>query len=92
MGVPLGIMAASRRSSAVDHGASTFALIGQAMPGFWVGIMLQLVFSINLGWLPTGGSEAWRPLILPAATESWFSIAAFMRLTRNSMIEALVTS
>lgn len=62
------------------------------MPGFWVGIMLQLVFSINLGWLPTGGSEAWRPLILPAATESWFSIAAFMRLTRNSMIEALVTS
>lgn len=89
IGVPLGIMAASRRSSVVDYGATAFALIGQAMPGFWVGIMLQLVFSVNLGWLPTGGSESWRHLILPATTVSWFSIAAFMRLTRSSMIEAL---
>jgi len=91
IGVPLGIMAASRRNSVVDFGATGFALIGQAMPGFWVGIMLQLVFSVRLGWLPTSGSESWQHLILPAATVSWFSIAAFMRLTRSSMIEALDT-
>ena len=89
IGVPLGILAATRRGSATDFGATAFALIGQAMPGFWVGIMLQLVFSVNLGWFPTGGSGSPSHLVLPAIAVSWFSIAAFMRLTRSSMLEVL---
>lgn len=89
IGVPLGIAAAVHRGSAADHGATAFALVGQAMPGFWVGTMLQLIFAVSLGWLPTGGSgSAWH-LVLPAITVSWFSIAAFVRLTRNSMLEVL---
>ena len=89
IGVPLGILAATRRGSATDFGATAFALIGQAMPGFWVGIMLQLVFSVHLGWFPTGGSGSPSHLVLPAIAVSWFSIAAFMRLTRSSMLEVL---
>lgn len=88
-GVPLGIRAAVRRGTAADYGATAFALIGQAMPGFWVGTMLQLLFAVMLGWLPSGGGgSAWH-LVLPAVTVSWFSMAAFVRLTRNSMLEVL---
>lgn len=89
IGVPLGILAATRRGSATDLGASIFALVGQAMPGFWVGIMLQLLFAVKLGWLPTGGSGSMAHIVLPAIAMSWFSIAAFMRLTRSSMLEVL---
>ncbi len=91
VGVSLGIMAARSRGSAVDRGATLFSLIGQAMPGFWVAIMLQLVFAVKLGWLPTGGMGSWKNLILPAVAVSWFSIAAFMRLTRSSMLDVLDT-
>lgn len=91
IGVTLGIVAARFRGSAVDSGASLFSLVGQAMPGFWVAIMLQLLFAVRLGWLPTGGMGSWRHLVLPAIAVSWFSIAAFMRLTRSSMLEVLDT-
>lgn len=91
IGVALGIVAAMRRGTALDSGATAFGLIGQAMPGFWVAIMLQLVFAVQLGWLPTGGVGSWRHLLLPALAVSWFSIAAFMRLTRSSMLEVLDT-
>jgi len=89
IGVPLGILAARRRGSATDLGASVFALVGQAMPGFWVAIMLQLLFAVKLGWLPTGGTGSAAHIVLPAIAMSWFSIAAFMRLTRSSMLEVL---
>lgn len=91
IGTALGIVAATRRGTALDAGATTFGLVGQAMPGFWVAIMLQLVFAVQLGWLPTGGADSWRHLVLPAIAVSWFSIAAFMRLTRSSMLEVLDT-
>lgn len=91
IGISLGIVAARFRGSALDSGASLFGLIGQAMPGFWVAIMLQLVFAVNLGWLPTGGMGGWKHLVLPAVAVSWFSIAAFMRLTRSSMLDVLDT-
>lgn len=89
LGVPLGIQAALRRGTPADYGATAFALVGQAMPGFWVGTMLQLVFAVSLGWLPSGGSGTVSHLLLPAVTVSWFSIAAFVRLTRTSMLEVL---
>ncbi len=89
IGIPLGIRAAVRRGSAADHGATAVALVGQAMPGFWVGTMLQLVFAVSLGWLPTGGSGTLAHLVLPAVTVSWFTMAAFVRLTRSSMLDVL---
>jgi len=89
VGVPLGILAARRRGGPADHFASLFSLVGQAMPGFWVAIMLQLVFAVTLRVLPTGGAGSPAHLILPAIAVSWFSIAAFMRLTRGSMLEVL---
>lgn len=89
VGVTLGVVAAVRRGTALDTGATLFGMIGQAMPGFWVGIMLVLVFSVHLDWLPTGGAGTWRHLVLPAFAVSWFSIAAFTRLTRNVMLEVL---
>lgn len=89
IGVPLGIRAAVRRGTSADHGATAFALVGQAMPGFWVGTMLQLIFAVSLGWLPTGGSGSAAHLVLPAVTVSWFTMAAFVRLTRSSMLDVL---
>lgn len=89
VGVPLGIQAAVRRGTAADYGATAFALVGQAMPGFWVGTMLQLLFAVSLGWLPSGGGGTLWHLVLPAVTVSWFSMAAFARLTRNSMLDVL---
>lgn len=89
IGVTLGILAARFRGTPVDSGATMFSLVGQAMPGFWVAIMLQLIFAVNLGWMPTGGIGSWQHLVLPAIAVSWFSIAAFMRLTRSSMLDVL---
>lgn len=89
VGVTLGIVAARHRGTPIDVGATLFGLVGQAMPGFWVGIMLQLVCAVQLGWLPTSGADSWRHLVLPAVAVSWFPLAAFMRLTRSSMLEVL---
>jgi len=89
IGVSLGINAALHRGTRIDTGLTLFGLIGQAMPGFWVAIMLQLVFAVSLGWLPTGGSGSFRHLVMPAIAVSWFSIAAFLRLTRSAMLEVL---
>lgn len=89
VGVPLGILAARHRGRWPDDAAMGFALIGQAMPGFWVAIMLQLLLAVTLRWLPTGGAGSPAHLVLPAVAMSWFSIAAFLRLTRNSMLDAL---
>ena len=89
IGVSLGIAAALKRGTRSDTAITMFGVVGQAMPGFWVAIMLQLVFAVNLGWLPTSGSGTWQHAILPVFAVSWFSIAAFMRLTRSSMLEVL---
>lgn len=88
-GVGLGVIAAVRRGKVTDKAASVFGLAGQALPGFWVGTMLILVFSVQLGWLPTSGRGSWQHMVLPVITASWFSVAAMLRLTRSSMIEAL---
>ncbi|MCB1707111.1 MAG: ABC transporter permease [Halioglobus sp.] len=88
-GTALGITAAVHRGSRLDTGVTLFGLVGQAMPGFWVAIMLQLVFAVQLGWLPTGGSGSIPQMVLPVIAVSWFSIAAFMRLTRSAMLDVL---
>jgi len=87
--LPLGIVAAIYRGRAVDMLAMGFAVVGQATPYFWMGIMLILVVSVELGWLPTSGRGGWPHLILPAVTLGTHFAASLARLTRTSMLEVL---
>ncbi len=87
--LPIGILAAIRRGTWVDTLARWFATLGQAMPTFWLGLILMLVFAVHLGWLPTSGRGGVENIILPAVTLGWFSAAAIARLTRSAMLEAM---
>jgi peptide/nickel transport system permease protein len=89
IGVSLGIVAAVRRGTRYDFASTLFAVLGQSLPNFWLGIMLILLFGVALRWLPTSGYESWRHLILPAVTLAAFPTALVARLTRSSMLEIL---
>jgi len=89
LAVPLGILSALRRNSLLDSCAMTFALSGQCMPTFWLGILLILVFGVNLGWVPVYGGEGLRALALPAVTLGVWAMARTARITRSSMLEVL---
>ena len=89
IGVPLGMYSAVGRGGALDVGARVFAVLGQSMPTFWLGLMLILFFAVLLGVLPAGGRGGWAHLILPAFTLGYFTSAAILRLTRSSMLEVL---
>lgn len=89
VGVPLGVLSAVKRGSTWDFTGRTIALFGQALPPFWIGIVLILIFAVNLGWLPTsqrGGAEHY---ILPAITLGWLPAAGLLRLIRSAMLETL---
>jgi ABC-type dipeptide/oligopeptide/nickel transport system permease component len=87
--LPLGIVAALYRGRIPDMLAMAFAVVGQATPFFWMGIMLILIVSLELGWLPTSGRGTWRHLVLPAVTLATHLAAVLARLTRTSMLEVL---
>jgi ABC-type dipeptide/oligopeptide/nickel transport system permease component len=87
--VPVGIIAAVRRYSFVDNIATFIALVGQAMPLYWFGIMLIIIFGVWLRWLPISGSETLFHLILPAITLGSWILPINMRLVRSSMLEVL---
>jgi peptide/nickel transport system permease protein len=89
IGVPLGVLAAVKRGTAIDTGARLFALLGQSVPVFWLGLVLMYLFSVQLGWLPTSGYGDWRHYVLPSASMALFTEAAVTRLVRVSMIDAL---
>ena len=89
IGVPLGMYSAVRRGSVLDTCARVFAVLGQSMLAFWLGLMLILFFGVALGVLPAGGRGDFRHLILPAFTLGYFTSAAILRLTRSSMLEVL---
>ena len=89
IGVPLGMYSAVRRGSPLDSGARIFAVLGQSMPTFWLGLMLILFFGVVLGLLPAGGRGGLQHLILPAFTLGYFTSAAILRLTRSAMLEVL---
>ena len=88
-GVLLGVIAAIRHNSVTDRLSMLFSLIGVSMPGFWLGIMLILLFSLKLGWLPAFGTGSLKQLILPALALSFGSIAVMARLVRASMLDVL---
>lgn len=92
VGFPLGVFSAVRRGGLLDYLARGFALIGQATPTFWLSIMAILVFSVYLGWLPSGtrgDGFAVRNLILPCIMLGINPAAAYLRFTRSSMLEVL---
>jgi peptide/nickel transport system permease protein len=89
IGVPLGMYSAVRRGGALDSGARIFAVLGQSMPAFWLGLMLILIFAVLLGFLPAGGRGGIEHIVLPAFTLGYFTSAAILRLTRSAMLEVL---
>ena len=89
LAIPAGIVSAVRRNTTVDYVSTVVALLGQAMPTFWLGIMLILVFSVRLNWLPSSGRGSLEHMILPAITLGLFTTARITRLTRSGMLEVL---
>ena len=89
IGIPAGLLSAVRVDGAWDQVGKIVALLGLAMPGFWLGLVLILVFSVWLEWLPTGGKNDWRNLVMPSLALGWYFAASLLRLTRSSMLEVM---
>lgn len=89
VGVPLGVVAALNRGRLLDRLCGAIAVLGIATPSFWLGIVLIFVFSVTLGWLPSGRIGGPEHFVLPVVTLAGFLTAGFMRLTRSSMLEVL---
>jgi glutathione transport system permease protein len=89
MGVLTGILAAVRRGTWTDFLTMLVSLLGISMPGFWLGLMLMLLFAVQLRWLPALGDQTWRGIVLPALTLALPAAAIVARLTRSSMLEVL---
>jgi peptide/nickel transport system permease protein len=89
LAVPAGIYAGVHRDGVLDRLLMAGALIGQAMPIFWLGIMLITVFSVRLGWLPTSGRGSLAQLVMPSVTLSTYVMALLARLTRSNMLDVL---
>src|SRR5437588_9798253 len=89
IGIPSGILASVRVGRFWDSAGKVFALLGLSLPSFWVGLVLILVFSVYLGWLPSSGAGTVWHVLMPAFALGWYFAAAHMRLTRSSMLEVL---
>jgi len=89
IGIPAGLIAAVKVNGAWDNFGKVIALFGLAVPGFWLGLVLILVFSVWLQWLPTSGQGTWRNLVMPALALGWYFAASLLRLTRSSMLEVM---
>jgi peptide/nickel transport system permease protein len=87
--VPLGVVSAVRRDTVVDHVGTLVTVLGQAVPGFWLGLMLIYLFAVQLRWLPTGGTGGLAHLVMPAAVLAAFFAARVARLTRSAVLDAL---
>lgn len=89
VGIPLGILSATRHGTGWDVFARVISVAGQAVPAFWLGLLLILFFSVQLGWLPTSGRGGVDHMVLPAVTLSALSMARYARLTRSTMLDVL---
>ena len=89
IGVSLGIISAVMKGKAVDYIAMLIAISGISLPGFWLGLELIQIFSVGLGWLPTGGLESWQAYVLPSLTMGSGIMAILARFTRSSMLESM---
>jgi ABC-type dipeptide/oligopeptide/nickel transport system permease component len=89
LAIPLGVSAAARKGTAVDSAAMAVAVAGVALPRFWLGPMLIIVFALWLDWLPVSGAESWSHLVLPSVTLGTALAAFLSRMTRAAMLETL---
>lgn len=89
VGVTVGVISAVKPNTLLDDVATTGALAGLAMPVFWMGLMLQIVFAVHLGWLPASGRGGLQHLILPGVTLSTGTAALLLRMTRSAMLEII---
>lgn len=91
LSIPLGVVAAVKQNTWIDRVALTIAVAGQAMPSFWFALVLMLIFSINLRWLPVSGNQTWAHFVLPAITLGYYATPSIMRLTRTGMLDVLAS-
>lgn len=92
LGVVIGAISASKPDSLFDRVGRVVAVVGQSMPVFWVGLLLILLFSVYLGWLPSAGGIdrlGWKGIIMPALSLGFFLVASHMRIVRSTMLEVL---
>tara|TARA_B100000315_G_scaffold253177_1_gene291440 strand:- start:214 stop:1134 length:921 start_codon:yes stop_codon:yes gene_type:complete len=90
VGIPLGVLSAVKRGSAVDQLGRVIAMVGQAAPSFWLGIMFMFFFAVKLGWVPPSGQEGWNSIILPMVTLAWGGfLAGSLRLMRSAMLDVM---
>jgi|LSQX01.2.fsa_nt_gb peptide/nickel transport system permease protein len=87
--LPLGISAATHHRSWVDGVSMVLSMLGMSMPAFWLGLLLIIVFSLQFGWFPSGGSTGWISLVLPAITLGMGQAGNLTRITRSSMLEVI---
>ena len=87
--VPLGVLAAIYRNSWIDRFCLAMAVVGQALPNFFFALLLIMLFSISLRWLPVSGSDSWQHFVMPTIALGYYAAPAFMRLIRAGMIEVL---
>lgn len=89
IGIPVGIISATKQYSIFDNISMIGALIGVSMPNFWQGMLLIILFSVHLGWLPSSGFTTWKQMILPVITIGTSTAAIITRMTRSSMLEVV---
>jgi len=89
IGIPLGIVSAVKQYTPFDFGATFFGLLGVSIPNFWLGMMMIILFSVTLQWLPPTGFQEWRQWIMPTIAIGTGSCATIMRMTRSSMLECI---
>ena len=90
VGIPLGVLSAVMRGSALDQLGRVIAMVGQAAPSFWLGIMFMFFFAVKLGWVPPSGRAGWNSIILPMVTLAWGGfLAGSLRLMRSAMLDVL---
>lgn len=91
LAIPLGVIAAIRPNTWIDRTALTISVFGQALPNFFFGLMLIIVFGVFLQWLPISGDDTWQHFIMPAIALGYYASPSLMRLTRTGMMEVLAS-
>jgi peptide/nickel transport system permease protein len=89
--IPLGVLAAINENSGVDRAVTVFSMIGQAIPSFWLGLILMVGLGLHLGLLPISGTGSWQHYVMPSVVLAFTGIPALTRLTRSGMIEAMAS-
>ena len=89
LGVPAGILAATRERTWVDRAVMAVVLVGQSIPTFWLGVLMIRIFAVNLHWLPVSGRGTWPQLVMPALALALWLVALLARITRSEMLESL---